>query len=475
MKNTLINRTVKGFGWSFIEIVLVQSVNLIITIIFARLLNPNEFGILSILLFFILISELISDGGISTALIRKKECTEKDYSTAFFTNVTISLFIYSILYFSAPLISSFFDKDLNVFIKVISLAIIIGAIGIIYRVQLTRKLDYKKRAIIKSTAVLFGSIIGIFLAYHRFGVWSLIMKIITQKSFEVLFFYLASTKKLKFIFSFNSFRNLFGFGSKLIVANLINIFFIRIYSIIIGKYFGLVTLGYYYQADRLGTLSSQSLSKTFSNVSYASLSKIKEDSNALRSNYIIILRCSMFIICPMMFFISGSSGTIITLLLGENWVNSIPFLRILAIYSMFYSINYFSKNIMNIKGKSSLVLKLEVFNKILILPVIIVGIGLGIIELLYGMLLISIIHCFIMGYFSGKLINYSLIQQIKDIISPITLGCLILSITYLLDTNYFGNIIFLFLIQFIVLLIIYYLIFRYSAIKDILKIYTNRD
>lgn len=473
MNKDLKTATMTGMVWSFVETTLKQGTNVIIAIILARLLSPADFGLLGILMIFITISQAITDSGFSSALIRQKICTDEDYSTALLTNLGISIGLYVLLFFGAPFISAFFNEDaITQLLRVIGVVLILNAFGIIQRVQLTRDLNFKKQAGITFISSIISGVLGIGTAIYGMGVWSLLIKTISQQFIEVILLWLTNNWKLILTFNRGSFKSLFSFGSKLMISAIIDTVFRRLFYFVIGKYFNAITLGYYTQADHLGNLPAQNLTRAVQRVSYSSLSKVKDDEEKLKINFRTHLKAVMLISFPLMLGIAAAADTIVLTLLGEQWAPAIPFLKLMAITSMLYPLHALNLNIIQIKGRSDIFLKLEIIKKILVIPVIFIGIKWGVISMLYGLLIVSCIAFFLNSYPSGKMLKYPGYEQIRDLLPSFFIGCFIFILILMMNNIFDKGTFELFISQVSIGIIAYFAILELFRFSEYLKFRT---
>lgn len=365
---------------------------------------------------FIAVSESFVNSGFSQALIRKKEYTETDLSTVFYFNMTVGILFFGILFFSAPSISSFFkEPQLTSLVRVLAAVLIIDALTMVQRTILTRRIDFKLQTKISVISTIFSGIIGISLAYSGFGVWSLVAKTLSQRGINSFLLWLWNKWRPLLIFSKKSFQELFSFGSKLLASGLIDTLYRNIYYLIIGKYFSAQELGYYTRADQFNNLPSKNLSTIISRVSYPVLSQIQDDPVKLKEGCERIIKSTMYLTFILMLGLAAISKPLILTLVGEKWAPSIVYLQLLCFVGMLYPLHSLNLNILNVKGRSDLFLKLEIIKKSLAIPVIVIGVYLGIQSMIIGMLIHSLSCYFINSYYSGSLINYSVYEQIKDI------------------------------------------------------------
>lgn len=426
-------KTVNGLIWSFIDNFSGQVITFVIGIILARLLKPSEFGLVGMVTIFIAVSETFISSGFGQALIRKKDCTEKDFSTVFFFNITAGFLFFLVLFFSAPLISSFFNEPkLFLIIRVMAMVLIIDSFTIVQRTTLTKRIDFKLQTRISIIANLSAGIASIILAFKGFGVWSLVYKTIIQRFITSLFLWLWNKWRPVMTFSKDSFRSLFSFGSKLLISGLIDTLYRNIYYFIIGKYFSADQLGYYTRADRFNALPSENLNAVVSKVSYPVLSEIKEDAIKLKSGYKRLISSTMLLSFVIMIGMASIADSMILALIGEKWERSIFYLRLLCFVGMLYPLHSLNLNMLLVKGRSDLGLRLEIIKKILAVPVIFIGIAWGIETMILGMIVNSLLAYYLNSYWSGRLIGYSIKEQVSDILPSFFISAFVWTLVFVL-------------------------------------------
>jgi len=409
-------KTVSGLVWSFIENFSGQIITFIVGIILARLLEPEEFGMIGMITIFIAVSETFISSGFGPALIRKNDCTEADYSTVFFFNMAAGVLFFLLLFLLAPVISSFYrEPQIILIIRVIAVVLIIDSLTLIQRTILTRRIDFKLQARISIIAGIISGIISIWMAYKGYGVWSLVAKTIIQKGVTSLLLWAWNRWIPQPVFSMASFRDLFGFGSNVLMANLLDTVYRNVYYLVIGKYFSATELGYFTRADRFKALPSENISNVISKVSYPVLSEIKNDTVKLKAGYKRLIKSTMLISFVLMIGMAAVAEPMVLTLIGEKWHPSIIYLQMLCFIGMMYPLNALNLNILLVKGRSDLSLRLEIVKKLFALPVIAVGIIWGMKIMIAGMMVNTVIAYWLNSYFSGKLVNYPMVEQVADI------------------------------------------------------------
>jgi O-antigen/teichoic acid export membrane protein len=412
----LKSQTIKGVFWSFVEKFGSQFVLLISQIILARLLEPRDFGILGMLAIFIAVSQAFIDSGFDNALIQKKNADQTDFSTVFFFNISIGLVLYLILFLVAPLIADFFrTPELIDLTRVVCLILVINSFGLIQFVKFKIDMDFKSIAQVVVAANLISAIIGVGLALLNYGVWALAAQVMGIYVFRTLFFWIKSSWRPSLQFSVKSFKSLFSFGSKLLLSGLISQTFENIYLLVIGRMFSATALGFYDQARKFQQVPVATLAQVVGNVTFPAFSKIQDENERLRLGFRKLIKLLVFINFPLMIGLAVVAKPLFIVVLGEKWLPSVPYFQLLCIAGMIYTLHSSNLNILKVKGRSDLFLYLEIIKKIFVVMAIIIGLQWGIMGLVVGQIFTSFISFFINAFYTGKLISYSTINQIKDI------------------------------------------------------------
>ena len=432
---TLKQKAATGLVWSFIDNFSKYGFQLIIGIILARLLTPSDFGLIAMITIFTSLSQALIDSGFSQALIQKKVCSSKDYSTVFYFNFFISTLLTAILFFCSPLIADFLNTpNLESIIKMLSIILIIDSLVIVQRTQLTKKINFKLQAKVSMIGNICSGLGAVLLAKNGYGVWSLVFKQIIYSTINTCLIWYWNKWWPKLIFSKKSLSNLFNFGSKLLYSRIISIVFENIHLLVIGKYFSVSQLGFFNQADRIKKLPSQNISSTIQRVTFPILVEIKDDLEILKLNYIKILRSVMFVTFILMLGLGAVSNSLIIALLGEKWAESIIYLQLLVFIGMLYPIHSLNLNLLKVQAASDKFLKLEVIKRILTIPIIFIGIYGGIKLMIIAMIIKSYIVFFFNSYWSGSYIEYSSFNQLKDIFPSFVIAFLMSIVVYFIGT-----------------------------------------
>lgn len=410
------DKTISGLKWSFTDNMVNQIIHFLIGLVLARLLSPTEYGIIGMAMVFIALSETFVNSGLGAALIRKQDCTEADYNTMFYTNIALGVVTFLIIFFAAGAISRFYDNpELYLLTRVMAINLIINSFGMVETATLTRQVDFKRQTKITLIANVSSGIIGITLAFLGFGYWSLAIRTLCQNSFRVLLLHYTSSWKPKLMYSIASFKELFGFGSKLLAAGIIDTAYRNIYKLVIGKYFSAAELGYYSRAEQFKNLPSQNVQNTTQRVTYPVLASMVGDDKKLKAGYKKLIKLMFYITSTLMLFMIINAREIVLILIGEKWAPVIPYLKIISISAILYPLHSLNLNMLNAKGRSDLFLRLEIIKKLIVIPVIAIGIQFGMIVMLWGMVFNSLLAYLINAFYSARLINYPTIEQLKDI------------------------------------------------------------
>ncbi len=432
MTESLKNKAVQGTVWSTLERFSVQGILFVVMIIMARILTPEDYGLVAMLSIFIAISQSIIDSGFSQALIRKQDRSEIDNSTVFYFNIGVGLSLYLILFSSAPLIANFYAEPLLVPItRVIGLSLIFNSFGVVQRALLTVRLDFKTQAKASLIGAVLSGIIGIWMAYNGYGVWAIVWQQLSNLAVTTFLLWVFSHWKPIWAYSWKSFKELFGFGSKLLASGLLDTLYRNIYLIIIGKVFKASDLGYYTRANQFTDFASSNLTGIFQRVTYPVLCTIQNEDDRLADVYRRLLKTSAFVIFPLMMGLAAVSKPMVISFLTEKWLFSAVLIQVLCFSQMWYPVHSINLNLLQVKGRSDLFLRLEIIKKILGVCMLCITLPLGLIPMCWGMLINSIIALVINTYYTGKLINLGFIAQMYDILPILLLSIGVGFVVYL--------------------------------------------
>lgn len=433
MSDSLKKKTAKGLGWSFIDNVSNQGITFLIGIILARLLTPEEYGLIGIILVFIAIFNSIVDSGFSSALIRKNDANETDYNTVFITNLILSLGLGALMFFSAGLVADFFGQgELVILTQVMSCVVIINAFSLVPRTKLTKEINFKIQTKISLISSISSGFVGVIFAYAGFGVWALVVQQILKQLLSTLFFWIYGKWRPMLEFSWQSFTDLFGFGWKLLVSGLIDSIWKELYQIVIGKVFSIFALGQYTRAKNFSDGVTYGILTIIQRVSYPSLSSIQEDDQRMKNVFKKLVKYTMLILFACILCMASVSKSLLYVLVGPQWGDAAIYLQLICFSLLPSPLFILNQNILQIKKKSSYVLWLNIGGKGLAFISIVLGLVYGIEAMLLTSAIVNICIVYpIYSYYSiGKFINYSVLEQIKDILPSLLIALIPALVVY---------------------------------------------
>lgn len=451
--------------WSFIDKGGQQIIQLVVGCILARLLVPDQFGLVAVLSIFTAIANLLQDSGFSSALVRKRNVLDGEYTSVFYFNIAIGLSLYAILFFCAPLIANYYDKPiLTNLSRFIFLSFVFNSFGIIQNINLIRKMDFKTNTRITLIAGCISGIIAIIMALYGFGVWSLAAQLVIQNFLRNLFLWIFIKWKPSGRFSFSYIKEMSAFSFKLLSTGLMNQVCTNIYPIIIGKYFSFSQTGLYGQAYKLNTIPQSVISEGLKSVVYPMLTKTTDEEQTIRA-FRKTIRVASFISFPVALILTVMAPSIVRILLGNSWDAAIPILQILAVGGSVFPIYSLYATLLQYKGHSGSFFNMELIKNVLYLISIIISIQFGVLGLVIGMSAINVIIFFIGSYFFiGKLTTYSLRNILSDIFPYLVIAIISFAPLYLLN-QLISNPILLLIVQLLIGAGLYLLIVKLLGSK----------
>lgn len=419
--------------WSAVERFSAQAVQFSLSIIIARILSPSDYGTIAMLSIFMAIAQTFIDSGFAIALIQKKNKTEADYSTVFYFNIIVAIVTYLLLYFSSPFIADFYNMEiLDKITKAFGLTLIISSFGIVQQARLTIALDFKKQAYASLIAITVSGIIGIIMAYTGYGVWALVYQALFNSFLNVACMWIFSKWLPKLIFSLQSFRQLFGFGSKLLLSTLLHTVYTNIYTLIIGKLFASSELGYYNRSLTIAQLPSINLTNVIVRAIYPIQCRMQDDMEQLNDFFLKYLRMSCYIIFPVMVALCALSQPLIITLLTSKWLPAAPMLQLLSLAFLFEPIMRINHNMLNVKGRTDYFLYAEIIKKIVAVLILVITIPFGVYYMCAGLVAYSIADIIIIVHYSKKITRISLLTQFRALFPIFILTFSMGSIMYLI-------------------------------------------
>ena len=452
--------------WSAIDNVAQFGVQFIVSIVLARLLSPDDYGLIGIITIFTTVCTAIINGGFSNALIRTQKPTEEDYNTAFICNLLMSFLLYLIVFLCSPLIANFFNRqELVALTRVSSFTMIIGALAIVQQTRLTKRIDFKTQTKITLIASVASGVIGISLALMDFGVWALVIQGIISQMLRTVFLWIFNHWAPSIRFSKESFNRLFGFGWKMMASSILDSLWTQLYQVVVGKFYSPATLGQYTRAKQFSTLFSSNLTTVIQRVTYPVLSDIQDEKERMVAAYRKIIKTTMFMTFTLMLALGAVSEPLLYCLIGPKWHEAATYLPLICLVGSLYPLHAINLNMLQVQGRSDLFLGLEITKKIIGLVPLFVGAFVGIFPMLYATVMTNIIAYFLNSFFSGKLLGYSSWMQIRDIAPSFAISMIMAVIIYLLKYLPISNWIIL-PIQIVVGILVFFILCKITKIKE---------
>lgn len=419
-------RTLVGVAWNLAEQFAVKGISVFVTLLLAYFLSPEDFGLVAMMAVFISIATTLMDSGFKQALIRLSDATEVDFNTAFYANTILGFVSYSILFTAAPSIAGFYgEEQLTSLIRVTGLVVIINAFQVVQYARLSRALNFKVQFRAALPASLLSAVVAISMAYLGFGVWALVSQMLVSTCFVALFLWLQKLWRPSLCWSANSLKVMYSFGYKLFLSSLLDTGFKNMYVVVIAKLFSTSLAGLYFFADRIRELIIYQLVSSIQKVTYPALSTIQKDPNRLKQNYRKVMTVTCFVLFPIILFIAALAEPIFQLLLPEKWLPAATYLQLMCLAGVIVPVNAINLNILKVLGRSDLFLWLEVIKKCIAIIILIVSFRFGIIAILSGQILSSVLAYFPNSYYSKRFIDYPVREQLKDFLPCFVLASVI--------------------------------------------------
>lgn len=406
----------KGLIWSAVQRFSSQGAQFVFTIIIARQLTPEDYGVVGMLGIFLAVATVFVDGGFTNALIRKQDRTQADLSTVFYFNIVIGLLAYLVIFAIAPFVADFYDMPmLTDVLRVFGLTIIINSFCAIQMTLFNINIDFKTQTTISLISIFVSGIVALCCAFAGMTYWTLVIQALTSSIVSTSLYWVMSNWRPILVFSKQSFHEMFSFGSKLLIQGLINNIYGNIYPIIIGKLFAASTLGNYTRAQSFANFPSVAMTGIMQRVTYPVLCRMQDNEHELAYTYRKFLRLSAFVIFPLMTGLAALSTQFVILTIGEKWLFCALLLQIICFSVMWYPIHAINLNLLQVKGRSDLSLRLEIIKKIVGVAILCISAPFGIVAMCYFHILSSLFCLIINTYYTGKLINFGFIRQMRDL------------------------------------------------------------
>ncbi len=415
MGESLKQQTVKGLLWSGLEKIAFEAIQFIVGIVLARILTPHDYGTVGLIMVFITISQLFIDGGLTTALIQKKNRTDDDFNTVFIFNFAMSAVLYMILFIIAPLVAKMYNiEELTSLLRLLGLVLIITPFSSIQITQLTIKVDFRTISLVSVPSAIISGAVGIVMAYNGFGPYSIVAQQIIMVLSRSIIVNIISKYHIKLIFSKSSFKDLFSFSYKLVLSSSLDRIYNTVFTMIIGKVFSPTALGLYSRGTQFVSLTSGILGSVFDRVTLPVMSSVQDDKELFKKVFVKYIKGSSFIIFAALIILMCVAKPLILFLLTDKWVEAVPILQLMCVAWMTNHICFINRNVLYIMKRSDLALKLELVKKGTAFLIFLGSLHFGIIGVCVGQAIYGILSTFLNSAYTKKFIDISILQQTRD-------------------------------------------------------------
>lgn len=416
-----INRKIStGILWNLASLFMTRGASVVFMLFLARLLVPEAFGLIAMAIVVFELANTFVNSGLSTALIRSKIVSDVDLNTVFYTNFMLSGVAYIILFFSAPYVAEFYNQaELKLLIQVTGLIVFINAARIVQTAVFSRKMDFKSLTKANIFGVVISGGLAVTTAWYGWGVWSLVIQMLSTTLVSTIVLWYISSWRPKLEFSGESFIRLFRFSRNLLLEGFLEVIFTNSYILVIGRFFSAEATGLYFFAKKLSDLVAEQLTSAIQGATLPALSTMQDETEALKYKYRQIIQLTMFIIAPVMALLSGLAPVLIPFAFNKSWNDAIPYLQLLCVVGVLYPLHAINVNLLLVKGKSGLLLKVGFIKRAVSLSLLLLSIPYGVSGIIIGQIISSVFALLPNTYFSAQLIGYSLLKQFKDAIKPL--------------------------------------------------------
>jgi len=408
-----------GVVWNLASLLVTRGASTVFLLLLARLLAPEAFGLIAMTTVVFELASIFINSGLSAALIRSKYVSDSDLNTVFYTNLGLSLVAYAIIFTCAPYISDFYDQPkLTGLVQVMGLVIFINAAKIIQTTILSRKMDFKTQMKANTIATVVSGTSAVISAYFGMGVWSFVAQTLCQAAVSALILWSASNWRPSLQFSTTSFLRHYTFGRNLLAESLLQVLYSNSYILVIGRFFSVETTGLYFFASKFSNLISKQLTVAVQRTTFPALATLQDEDFVLKYKYRQILQVMMFLIAPIMLLMLALAPTLVRLAFDDRWQDAVPYIQLLCIVGLLFPLHSLNINLLNVKGRSDLVLKVGIFKKTMNLIFLFLAVPHGVLAIVVSQVLGSFLALIPNTYFSAKLVDYRLSEQVRDVIKP---------------------------------------------------------
>ena len=439
MEDNLKKKTIIGLIWQYAEKCGSQIITFVVSIILARILTPADYGIVGLITVFISISLVFAESGMGQALVQKKDADDRDFSTVFYYSIVFSMLIYAILFFAAPFIADFYNEPILVnVLRVLGLTVIIGAFNGVQRARIQRDMQFKMFFYATLVGTVISAVVGIVMAYTGCGVWALVWQQISGRLIAVVVLWFVTKWKPMLVFSFTSMKRLFGYSWKLLCSGLLDTVYNNIYSLIIGKFYSSADLGYYNRGKQYPMLVVENVNGSINSVIFPVLSKMQDEKERFKATVRRSMKTSTYIIFPLMAGLAAVAEPLVKIMLTDKWLPAVPFIQFCCFSYAFWPVHTANLQAVKALGRSDVFLKLEIIKKIIGVIILAITIPFGLTAMMFGRCISTISSSIINASPNKKLMDYSYVEQLMDMLPSIALSvimCVAVLLVGTLDIN----------------------------------------
>lgn len=414
-----------GVLWNLANLFFSRGATTLFTLLLAKFLAPEAFGLVAMTTVVFELSNVFVQSGLGRALIRSKSISKEDLSTVFFANLGLSFIAYSILFTCAPYVARFYGQpELTLLVRVMGAVVFINATKVVQLAVLSRAMNFKAQMKANTTASFVSGSLALIAAYNNFGVWSLVIMMLCQAIISSILYWCASSWRPSMLFSMESFKGLFGFGKNLLAEGAIEVAFRNSYVLVIGRFFSAELTGIYFLSKKVSNLISEQLTGAVQQATFPAISTLQDNNETLRYKYRQIMQMMFFMIVPVMALLAGLALPLFVVLFDEPWHKAVPYVQLLSIVGVLYPLHALNVNLLNVKGRSDLVLKIGVVKKLVNLILLLLAVPYGVYAIVVSQVIGSVLALIPNTYFSSKLVGYSLASQLSDAGKPLLAGAI---------------------------------------------------
>ncbi len=453
----LTQKTVSGVVWKFAERIGAQVVSTLVSIVLARILLPEDYGLIALVTILITICNVFVSHGFGNALIQKKEVDDIDFSSVFYAGIAISLVLYAILFFCAPLIAKFYNNDiLTPVLRVMGLRLPVASINSVQQAYVSRQMAFKKFFWATLAGTIVSGVVGIIMAYNGYGVWALVAQYLTNVTIDTIVLGIVIKWMPKLVFSFKKLKVLLSYGWKLLISGLLDTGYNELRSLVIGKKYTTADLAFYDKGKQFPSLLTTNINSSLSAVLFSAMSKVQDDPQKVKIATRRSIRVSSYLVMPCMMGLACVAEPFVRLILTDKWLPAVPFLQMMCFVYAFWPIHTANLQAIKAVGRSDLFLKLEIIKKTIGIVSLLISMWFGVFWIAATAMLTTLISSFVNAFPNKKLLNYSYLEQIKDMMPALGLSVLMGVPVYLM--NFLSINVFLLLVLQVVVGVTIYLV-----------------